>query len=101
MSDVKEAAKSKPESAPKASVKVEKQSPTCIYLGPNLPGGRLLQSTVFRGGIPEYLKPLLEELPDVEELIVPVDIMSEVQERIGKTGTAEYVAYQTILKGEN
>ncbi|OKP97782.1 hypothetical protein [Paenibacillus sp. P46E] len=70
-----------------------------IYVGPNLPGGRLLQSTVFRGGIPVYLQPLLKEQPYVSALIVPVDEMSGVQEKIVQTGTAEFVAYQAILKG--
>ncbi|MEC0171165.1 hypothetical protein [Paenibacillus graminis] len=70
-----------------------------IYVGPNLPGGRLLQSTVFRGGVPAYLQPLLDEQPDIAALIVPVDELSEVQAKIVQTGTPEYVAYQAILKG--
>lgn len=69
-----------------------------IYLGPNLPGGRLLQSTVFRGGIPAYLLPLMEEQNEVRTLVVPLNEMSDVQARILKTGTAEYIAYQTLLK---
>lgn len=101
MSDTKEMPKVKPEGTTKATTKVEKPTGSRIYLGPNLPGGRLLQSTVFRGGVSEYLKPLLEEIPEVAELIVPVETISEVQGRISKTGTAEYVAYQTILKGVN
>lgn len=75
------------------------KEPPRIYLGPNLPGGRLLQSTVFRGGIPVYLQPLLVEQPDVAALIVPVDEMAGAQARIVQTGTPEYVAYQSILKG--
>jgi hypothetical protein len=72
---------------------------TRIYLGPNLRAGRLLQSTVFRGGTPAYLQPLLDELPDVAALIVPVDEISDVQARIARTGTPEYGAYNAILKG--
>jgi hypothetical protein len=68
-----------------------------IYLGPNLPGGRLLQSTVFRAGIPAYLQPLFTEKPDVAELTVPVEGIAEVQERIVQAGTAEYAAYQRLL----
>lgn len=71
-----------------------------IYLGPNLRGGRLLQSTVFRGGIPVYLQPLLAEQPDVAALIVPVDEMAGAQARIIQTGTPEYGAYQAILRGD-
>ncbi|MFC3802807.1 hypothetical protein [Cohnella sp. GCM10012308] len=70
-----------------------------IYLGPNIPGGRLLQSTVFRTEVPAYLQPLIAERPAVSDLIVPVSDMAAVQARIVKTGTAEYVAYQTLLQG--
>ncbi|MGN7760458.1 hypothetical protein [Paenibacillus sp. 22594] len=69
-----------------------------IYLGPNLSGGRLLQSTVFRGGIPAYLQTLLDEQPDVAALIVPVGEIAGVQARIVQTGTPEYGSYQAILK---
>lgn len=68
-----------------------------IYLGPNLPGGRLLQSTVFRGGIPAYLLPLMDERPEVRTLTVPLGEMSDVQARIVRTGTAEFIAYQALL----
>lgn len=71
-----------------------------IYLGPNLPGGRLLQSTVFQGDVPKYLLPLLDGSPDVAALIVPVSDMSVIQGRIIKAGTPEYAAYQRLLKGE-
>ncbi|MBB6670502.1 hypothetical protein [Cohnella nanjingensis] len=70
-----------------------------IYLGPNIPGGRLLQSTVFRNAIPAYLQPLIQEQPDIGALIVPVSDMADVQNRIVQTGTAEYVAYQNLLQG--
>ncbi|NOU83231.1 hypothetical protein GC101_30695 [Paenibacillus sp. LMG 31459] len=73
------------------------QEPPRIYLGPNLRGGRLLQSTVFREGIPTYLLPLLEEQPDVAELIIPLEEMTAVQERIVHVGTAEYAVYQRLL----
>lgn len=72
---------------------------TRIYLGPNIQGGRLLKSTVFRGDIPEHLKPLLLDKPEINELIVPLDDMIRVQQRIQQKGTAEYVAYQQIAKG--
>lgn len=73
------------------------REPIRIYLGPNLRGGQLLQSTVFRSGIPSYLTPLMAEQPDVAELIVPVEEMTEVQERILQAGTAEYTVYQRLL----
>lgn len=81
------------------AVEVAERIAPLIYLGPNLPTGRLLQSTVFRGGIPVYLQPLLDEQPDVAALIVPVDKIDEVQTQILKMGTPEYGSYQAILRG--
>jgi len=78
----------------------EKETNSLIYLGPNLPGGRLLQSTVFREGIPAYLEPLLTERPEIKDLIIPLNEMISTQRRIVQTGTAEYVAYQALMKGE-
>ena len=74
------------------------KEPTRIYLGPNLPGGRLTNATTFRGGIPDYLTDLLEGLPEVETLIVPVAEMASVQSRIRTPGTPEYQAYQSLQK---
>jgi hypothetical protein len=78
----------------------EKETNSLIYLGPNLPGGRLLQSTVFREGIPAYLEPLLIERPEVKDLIIPLNEMIIAQKLILQTGTAQYVAYQALMKGE-
>lgn len=86
------------ESLPEQMTEAEPKGPL-IYLGPNLPGGRLLQSTVFRGGIPIYLQSLLDEKPDVAALIVPVDEIKGVEARIVQKGTSEYMAYQALLMG--
>ncbi|TGV00498.1 hypothetical protein EN829_057705, partial [Mesorhizobium sp. M00.F.Ca.ET.186.01.1.1] len=47
------------------AAKVENEQPTkqLIYVGPNLPGGRLMQYTVFRSGVPEYLTDLPDKQP--------------------------------------
>jgi hypothetical protein len=83
----------------KATEVVVAKIPARIYLGPNLPGGRLLQSTVFSEEIPFHLKALLDEQPDVATLIVPIDEMADVQVRIIQKGTPDHGAYQAILRG--
>lgn len=85
---------------PEVSASATAEKKPRIYLGPNLPGGRLLQSTVFRGGIPAYLQVVLKDRPDVAVLIVPIEEMSAVQARVLRKGTAEYSAYQAILGKE-
>ncbi|WP_312117947.1 hypothetical protein [Brevibacillus reuszeri] len=70
-----------------------------IYVGPNIPGGRLMQYTVFRGGIPDYLDDLLEKQPAIRQLIVPVQDLSSVQARISTPGTLEHTFYQRVKDG--
>jgi hypothetical protein len=74
------------------------KGPSRIYLGPNLPNGRLAHATVFRDGIPAHLNDLLESYPEVGTLIIPVSEMAATQSRIGRSGTPEYQAYQTLLE---
>ncbi|GIO08009.1 hypothetical protein J31TS6_40370 [Brevibacillus reuszeri] len=88
---------------PKQQTQNEAQSqPTqgpLIYVGPNIPGGRLMQYTVFRGGIPDYLDDLLEKQPAIRQLLVPVQDLSSVQVRISTPGTLEHTFYQRVKDG--
>ncbi|OBZ08254.1 hypothetical protein A7975_27375 [Bacillus sp. FJAT-26390] len=79
--------------------KTEKTEPVeqLIYIGPNLPGGRLSQYTVFRGGLPVYLSDLLEQQPSIKELIVPVAETAATQAKTNMSGTPEYIAYQNLM----
>ncbi|MCZ8520128.1 MULTISPECIES: hypothetical protein [Paenibacillus] len=70
--------------------------PQVIYIGPNLPGGRLTQYTVFSDGIPEYLVDLTEAHPEIKELTVPVTELARVQANISTPGTTEYTAYRKL-----
>jgi hypothetical protein len=68
-----------------------------IYIGPNLPGGRLSKNTVFRGGLPVYLNDLLEQQPSIKDLIVPVSETAAAQEKTQMSGTPEFIAYQNLM----
>ncbi|MGG1442094.1 hypothetical protein ABE354_08545 [Brevibacillus laterosporus] len=71
-----------------------------IYIGPNIPGGRLVQNTVFRDGIPEHLNDLKEKHPQLNDLFVPVTQFIEAQAQIQRPGTTEYQAYQALSRKE-
>ncbi|WP_438770049.1 hypothetical protein [Brevibacillus sp. JB24b] len=71
-----------------------------IYIGPNIPGGRLTQNTVFLGGIPEHLTDLQEKHPELSDLFVPVTQFIEAQAQIKRPGTAEHQAYQALSRKE-
>lgn len=71
-----------------------------IYVGPNLPGGRLSRFTVFREGVPAYLGDVLEQQPAVGTLIVPVDEMSAAVSRAATAGTLEHSAFEELSRKE-
>ncbi|MGG4447631.1 hypothetical protein [Brevibacillus porteri] len=75
------------------------QQDQLIYVGPNIPGGRLMQYTVFRGGVPEYLNDLFEKQPAIQQLIVPVKELVAFQSQVGTPGTLEHTLYQQVKDG--
>lgn len=81
----------------KAQPKAEKPEAT-IYIGPNLPGGRLTSFRVFREGLPSYLGDLLQERPELKRLIVPLSSFQEARKRVATPGTIEHAAAAKMLE---
>jgi len=86
----------------KATGKTSKtpQPQQLIYVGPNLPGGRLSRFRVFREGIPPYLDDIIQDNPDLERLIVPLDIFPDVVKRVETPGTIEHAAATKLMEGK-
>ena len=68
-----------------------------IYCGPSLPGGLLLQHTIFKGGIPEHIKPVIEKCPAVKSLLVAPAKLQGVNAAIKTQGSLENLRYKEIL----
>lgn len=68
-----------------------------IYCGPSLPGGLLLQHTIFKGGIPEHIKPVMEKCPAVKSLMVTPAKLQAVSSAIKMSGSLENLRYKEIL----
>lgn len=79
-----------------AAEKKKKVEEAVIYIGPNLGRGRLLAYTVFRSGIPEHLKDLREQNPEMDTLMIPVSDLKHGIANIKRTGTAENLAFQSL-----
>lgn len=69
------------------------KAPSFIYIGPSVPGGVLGRFTIFRGGKPEHLKELFESCPALDKLLIPVEKLSELLERLSKPGTPLHTWY--------
>ena len=68
-----------------------------IYIGPNVPGGMLQRYQVFRGGIPEHVKQIVEKCPAVKSLFVPVDGFAAAEQEISRAGSANNALFKEIL----
>ncbi|UHA74464.1 hypothetical protein [Paenibacillus sp. 481] len=78
---------------------VQQEKPHLIYIGPTIEDGRIVQYTPFIGGIPEYLKDVIERKPEVRELFVPISDFPLAQMQMLQQGTPLRAAYLK-LKGE-
>lgn len=74
----------------------------CMYIGPAVPGV-VKNSTIFIGELPARLNKLVEELPCVRNLIVPIDKLTRAKQALSEHGSVENVSYGQVLnykKGE-
>ncbi|MGG1638227.1 hypothetical protein [Paenibacillus sp. NRS-1760] len=67
-----------------------------IYVGPTLPGGRLAQYSIFRGGVPDHLQDLITNHLEINDLIVSVATFHLAQAATQEVGTTEYSAYKAL-----
>ncbi|MCX4355674.1 MAG: hypothetical protein OSJ43_05540 [Oscillospiraceae bacterium] len=86
---------------PVASDKPRNETATnFVYIGPSLPGAKLMNNTVISGTrkeISEYYKDVIEQYPNVDKLIVPVDKLSESRAKISAGGNVLSKYYNDLL----
>lgn len=68
-----------------------------IYCGPNLPGGMLLQHTIFKGGIPAHIQEVIKKCPAVKSLLVSPARLQAVTNAIQTAGSLENLRYKEIV----
>lgn len=100
MTEEKKKTETKSASAPKPKAPQVKPAPKAkkaeatIYVGPTLRGGRLTQSTLFRGGeLPANVKELAENHAAIKRLIVPVSKLGAVESKLKDPTTPEAAYY--------
>lgn len=70
-----------------------------IYIGPNIPGGALHRYQVLLGeGLPEHIKALPEECPEISGLFVPVESFATAEIAVMQAGTAENTLYRAVVE---
>ena len=68
----------------------------CMYIGPSI-SGVIKTSTIFIGELPARLNKLIEELPCVRNLIVPIDRLTRAKQALSEQGSVENVSYHQVL----
>lgn len=66
-----------------------------IYVGPTMP--KLTRYVTYQQGFPHHIQKLLERVPELETLFVPVPEFPKVRSQIDKVGTPLHAAYQAVL----
>ncbi len=71
---------------------------TCVYLGPNIPGGALQTNQVFRGGLPPWCEDWFGKIPEIRELFVPVEELGNMRKKIKEPGTNESRLFSVVAR---
>ena len=69
-----------------------------VYCGPALPRGGLGAFAVFIGPLPESVKKLIAQCPEIGSLIVPVEQLALTRAAVAKKGTEEHRLFEAVKK---
>lgn len=82
----------------------EAEKETFIYIGPTVRGGALKSNAALTGSredVKGYLKGILEAIPQVERLLVPVSRLAESKGRVKEKGTLLNKYYNEVASLDN
>lgn len=71
-----------------------------MYIGPTIRAGELKSNAMLTGTreeIKEYLKEILEAIPQVERLLIPLRNLAECKNKVGEKGTLLNKFYNEIV----
>ena len=75
----------------------ENAIPTVIYAGPTMHRRMMIANSVYKNGLPDSVNRMIEKVPDIEKLIVPVTSYPEVKQEVATAGTAYNRLYNALL----
>ncbi len=68
-----------------------------MYMGPSIPGV-VKRNTVFIGELPKELTAAAEKLPEINNLVIPVEKITDAKKALSEQGSVENVSCNKILK---
>lgn len=66
-----------------------------MYMGPTFPH-RLYENTVYKNGIPEVAKKIIEKIPAVAQMFVSLDKVADTKKELAVRNSASFLVYQKI-----
>lgn len=76
------------------NVKSENKIIRYIYLGPNHSQALIVNATIYKGGVPENIKELLEKCPSAKALLIPVENTAKVMQELRAENTTSSILYK-------
>lgn len=73
-----------------------------IYIGPTIPKTGLQNGVILNNGLPKDVLSHTEKCPEIEKLVVNMDVAAEARQKIALQGTSEHKFYTKVedyLKG--
>jgi hypothetical protein len=67
-----------------------------VYLGPTLHKRTLITGNAYRGGLSAYVTGLLEKIPEMNAVIVPMSEVANTRRKIQEPGTEENRVYEYL-----
>ncbi|MBQ9564505.1 MAG: hypothetical protein IJU98_02855 [Synergistaceae bacterium] len=75
----------------------ENAIPTVIYAGPTMHRRLMIANSVYKNGLPDSVNRMIEKVPDIEKLIIPVTSYPEVKKEAATAGTEYNRLYNALL----
>ena len=72
-------------------------SKTMVYAGPTMHRRVIIGGSVYKGGIPAHILKLVEKVPDVGSMIVPLKDFAAVRAEANTQGTEYHRLYNALL----
>lgn len=75
----------------------EKPSVPMVYIGPTLEKFGLRQFSIFIGGEPKVFETLKGRMPEISQLLIPLEKLSEKRRELADRTSVAAVAYRAVL----
>jgi hypothetical protein len=82
---------------PEAGAQNDPRDDIRVYIGPTLHRRALISASVYRGGINAHVSGLMEKIPEIGQMIVPLSEIVAARRRVKEQGTVENGIYNYLL----